>query len=134
MNKNKVTIRQRRIFSKELKKQIVKEIESGKWSVLQAAREYLVSNVSIYNWIEDFSHNLQRGTVIVMQSKSEASQKEELLKKIKELEAALGRKQLEIEVKDKIIEFASEELGVDIKKKYNTGSPASTEKKNKGEK
>jgi hypothetical protein len=69
-----------------------------------------------------------------MQKKSEATQKGELLKKIKELEAALGRKQLELEVKDKIIEFASEELGVDIKKKYSTGSPATSEKKSKDEK
>lgn len=129
MGKNKIEIRQRRIFSTELKKQIVKDIERGKMSVLQASREYSTAVNTVYRWIEKFSHNLQRGTVLIMQNKSEASNKEELFKKIKELEAALGRKQLELEVKDKIIEFASAELGIDIKKKFDTGSSVTTEMK-----
>jgi transposase len=129
MSKSKVILRQRRIFSVELKKQIVKDIEQGKMTVQQTCREYSIVAISVYRWIEKFSHNLQRGTVLIMQKKSDATQKEELLKKIKELEAALGRKQLELEVKEKIIEFASEELGVDIKKKYATGSLNTSQKK-----
>ena len=134
MSKNKVVIRQRRIFSNELKKEIVKDIEKGKTSVLGASKEYSVSAHAVYRWIEKFSHNLQRGTILVMQKKSEAHQKDELLKKIKELEAALGRKQLELEVKEKIIEIASSELGIDIKKKYAGGSSTSSEKKKENEK
>lgn len=134
MNKNSGVIKVRRIFSNELKKQIVKDIEDGKRSVGQTAKEYSVANNSVYRWVEKFSHNLQRGTVLVMQKKSEAHQKEELLKKIKELEAALGRKQLELEVKEKIIEYASEELGVDIKKKFATGLSDTSEKKKGKEK
>lgn len=132
MGNNNVVLRQRRIFSLELKKQIVRDIEKGKMSVYQSAREYSTSVNSIYTWIEKFSHNLHRGTVLVMQKKSEASSKEELLKKIKELESALGRKQLELEINEKIIEFASDELGVDIKKKFATGSSATSEKKGSG--
>lgn len=132
-NKN-VVIQQRRIFSFALKKEIVRDIEKGKMTVQQTAREYSVTAEAVYRWIEKFSHNLQRGTILVMQKKSEANSKEELLKKIKELEAALGRKQLELEVREKIIEFASEELGVDIKKKYGTGSADTSEKKGKSEK
>lgn len=129
MGKNKIEIRQRRIFSTDLKKQIIKDIERGKMSVTQVCREYSTSANSVYRWIEKFSHNLQRGTVLIVQNKSEANNKEELFKKIKELEAALGRKQLELEVKDKIIEFASAELGIDIKKKFDTGSSVTTERK-----
>lgn len=120
MSVKQIILRQRRIFSKELKRTIVKEIESGKTSVLQASREYSISANTVYRWIEKFSSTLQRGTVLVMQKKSEANQRHGLLAKIKELEAALGRKQLELEVKDKIIEFASEAFAVDIKKKYAT--------------
>ena len=122
MGKTTIVIRQRRIFSKELRKEIIRDIEQGKITVSQACREYSVGSTSIYRWIEKFSHNLQLGTVLVMQKKSEANQKEELLKKIKDLEAALGRKQLELEVQEKIIEIASAELGIDIKKKYVTKS------------
>jgi len=120
MDKNKITIRQRRIFSKELKKSIVRDIEGGKMSVLQTSREYSIAANTVYRWIEKYSLNLQRGTILVMQKKSEANQRQALLGKIKELEAALGRKQMELEVKDKIIELASEALSVDIKKKYVT--------------
>ena len=130
----KVQLRQRRIFSVDLKRQIVKDIETGKLSVVGTRREYGVSTSTVYRWIEKFSHSLHPGKVLVMQNKSEANQKDDLLKRIKELEAALGRKQLELEVKEKIIEFASEELGVDLKKKYGTGSPDSSEQKSKGEK
>lgn len=133
MLKNSVIIRQRRTFSDSLKKEIIRDIEKGKSSVSQTAREYCVSANSIYRWIEKFSHNLQRGTVLVMQKKSEANQKAELLKKIKELEAALGRKQLELEVKEKIIEIASEELGIDIKKKYVTELLGGSEKKKRND-
>ena len=134
MGKSKTVIRQRRIFSVQLKKQIVKDIEQGKLTVMQASREYSATAHSVYRWLEKFSHNLHRGTTLVMQNKSEATNKAELLAKIKELEAALGRKQLELEVKEKIIEFASEELGVDIKKKYGTGLSVTSEKKSSKEK
>jgi transposase-like protein len=131
---NNVALRQRRIFSTELKKQIVRDIERGKLTVYQVSREYSIYPSSVYRWIEKFSHNLQRGTVLVMQKKSEASNKEALLKKIKELESALGRKQLELEINEKIIEFASDELGLDIKKKYGTESSGTIEKKSSSEK
>jgi transposase-like protein len=133
MDKNKIIIRQRRIFSVELKKEIVKDIEKGKASVLQTSREYSVSANSVYKWIEKYSQNLHRGTILVMQKKSEANGKQELLLQIKDLEAALGRKQMEIEIKDKIIEFASEEFNVDIKKKYFTKLSNGSAMKNKND-
>ena len=134
MDKNKVAIRQRRVFSAALKKDIIRDIEKGKRSVTQTSREYSVATSSVYRWIEKYSHNLRLGTVLVMEKKSEASGKEELLARIKELEAALGRKQLELEVKDKIIEIASEIYGEDIKKKFEGKLSSSSEEKSKNEK
>ena len=40
-------------------------------------------------------------------------------KRIKDLEAALGRKQLEIDFLNKMIELGGEELGIDLKKKFS---------------
>lgn len=69
---------------------------------------------------------------MIVELKSEAYRSKELEKKIKDLEAALGRKQLEVEFLNKLIELASDDLGIDIKKKHHTrqstGS-ASTQKK-----
>lgn len=57
---------------------------------------------------------------MIVELKSEAYRSKELEKKIKDLEAALGRKQLEVEFLNKLIELASDDLGVDIKKKHHT--------------
>ena len=48
---------------------------------------------------------------------SESYKTKELEKKIQELEAALGRKQMEIDFLNKLIDQGKEELGVDLKKK-----------------
>lgn len=133
MGKINLDLKQRRVFSVPLKRGIVKEIEKGKFTVLQICREYSVCTRTVYRWIYRYSHNLQRGTVLVMQSKSEANGKEELIARIKELEAALGRKQLELEVKDKIIEVASEIYGEDIKKKFEGKLSTSTGEKSKND-
>ncbi|MFN8165980.1 MAG: hypothetical protein U0X76_07390 [Bacteroidia bacterium] len=50
----KITLRQQRIFSLEIRRQTVRDIESGKCSVGQAADELQVSQQAIYGWI----HNL----------------------------------------------------------------------------
>ena len=51
---------------------------------------------------------------------SESYKTKELEKRIQELEAALGRKQLEIDFLNKLIDLGKEELGVDLKKKLFT--------------
>ena len=51
-----------------------------------------------------------------MQDKSEAYRTKELEAQIKELQAALGRKQLEVDLLNKIIEKASVAYGSDFKK------------------
>jgi len=117
-------LRPRRIFSDELKKQAVTLIESGKCSVLKVARDNCVSHQAVYGWLNKYSRYLQSGKTIVVQMESEASKTEDLQKRIRELEAALGRKQLEIDFLNKMIDIGKEELGIDLKKKYST--PPST--------
>jgi len=111
---------------------VVKDIESGKATIAQVCREFFVSDVSVYNWLNKYSKFHKQGATLIVELKSEAYRSKELEKKIKDLEAALGRKQLEVELLHKIIELASDDLGIDIKKKNytqrSTGS-ASTQKK-----
>jgi transposase-like protein len=120
----KLSLKPNRIFSDQLKKKIVKDIEQGKVSVLGVSREYQVSTVSVYRWLNKFSAHLHLSTTLVMQMDSEQYRSKELEKKVAELEAALGRKQMEIDYLNKLIEIASQDLGTDLKK--NTGMPAST--------
>jgi transposase-like protein len=122
--KVKILLKPKRIFSDKLKKKIVKDIEQGKVSVTGASREYQVSNISVYHWLKKFSANLHPSTTLVMQMDSEQYRSKELEKKVQELEAALGRKQLEINYLNKLIEIAGEDFDTDLKK--NISMPAST--------
>lgn len=125
----KETLRQSRVFSEQVKRALVKDIESGKCSVSQACKELSVSMTSVYRWIGKYSRYLQNNKRLVVEDKSEAYQTEQLRKKILELEAALGRKQLELDLIYKVVELASEEYKTDIKKSFlktalsGSGSP-----------
>jgi len=114
--KVKVSLRPRRIFSDELKKKIVRDIEAGKVNVGGVKREYQVSETAIYKWLKKFSAHLHPTTTIVIQMDSEQYRTKELEKKIAELEAVVGRKQIEIDFLNKLIEIADQDMGTDIKK------------------
>jgi transposase-like protein len=128
----KTNLRASRVFSEALKKKVVKDIESGKATVLQASREYSVSFQAIYQWLNKYSRHLQSSKRIVVEMKSESYKTRELEKRIQELEAALGRKQLEVDFLNKMIELGSEQVGVDIKKKFSTPPFNGSDSTNKG--
>ena len=87
----KESLRQTRIFSEQVKRDLVKDIESGKCSVSQASKELNVHVSSVYKWIGKYSRYLQNNKRLVVEDKSEAYQTEHLRRKILELEAALGK-------------------------------------------
>lgn len=117
--KVKLSLRPRRIFSDKLKKKVVKDIEQGKVNVTGASLEYEISIQSVYCWLKKFSTHLHPSTTLVMQMDSEQYRSKELEKKVAELEAALGRKQLEIDYLNKLIEIAGKDIGTDLKKNIN---------------
>lgn len=107
---------QRRVFSQEFKKRVVKEIESGQYTVLQASREFDVSFQTVYRWLYRYSRYLQKNKVLVVEEQSEQRKRLELEQQIKDLEAALGRKQMEVDFLNKLIELAGQEYNTDLKK------------------
>jgi uncharacterized coiled-coil protein SlyX len=64
-----------------------------------------------------------------VEEKSEQYRRKELEQRIKDLEAALGRKQMEIDLLNKLIEVANQEYRTDLKKNISkmssngSGSP-----------
>jgi len=107
-----------RYFSESFKKEKVKQLVAKQISIKELSELYNVSRTSIYKWIYQYSPHHKKGTIKVVQMESEALKTKVLLAKVAELERALGRKQLEIDYNDKVIELTSKELGYDIKKKY----------------
>ena len=116
--------RRNRHFSEEFKRQVVDKLILKSFTVLQASRQYQVSTSTIYRWLYQYSPYHEKGVRIVVEMESEAAKNRQLQEKIAHFERVIGRKQLEIDFLNKLIEVASEELGVDIKKNYST-SPSS---------
>ena len=110
-----------RTFSPEFKKEKVALIEEGEMTVIQLSRLYNVSRQAVYIWIAKYG-KLPRTERVVVEKKSESKKNIELLKKIEELERIIGKQQVELLYKEKVIELGSELLGSDIEKKYDMQS------------
>jgi transposase-like protein len=130
---NKRQIQKRRYFSEELRREIVKKIEKNELTVTGASREYEVSNTAIYKWMYRYSLHLRKGIRLVMEKKSHTELIKSLQEKIHTLECAVGQKQMVIDILNKTLEFGSEEVGFDIKKKFGgkSSSGTKTSKKNR---
>jgi len=124
MKANLKQLGKRRQYSEEFKKEIVSIFESGKLSVLQIEKLYGVNNVSIYNWIYKFSTFNEKGFRIVEMKESSIEKMKELELKVKELEQAVGQKQMKIDYLEKMIDIANDDLKIDIKKNSNTQQSA----------
>lgn len=125
-------IRKMRKYSEEFKRELVKLFEQGKYSVCQLERLYGVTNNTIYRWIYKYSTFNEKGYRIIEMKKSQTNKVKELEDRIKELERLLGRKQIEIDYLETMMEVAKEELDIDIKKNFSTarsGKPGSRKKK-----
>ena len=129
MKANLRRLRKHRVYSEEFKQQIVKDFESGKYSVCQLEKLHGISNVSIYKWIYKFSTFNKKGYRVVEHKKSSQNKVKELERQIKELQAALGRKQIQIDYLETMMEVAKEEFNIDIKKNYATPPSKSSVKK-----
>ena len=113
-----------RTFSETFRKSKVKEIVEKRLTVQQVSELYDVSRTSVYKWIYKYS-NLEKGTKQVIEMESESFKTKQLLEQVAELERIVGQKQLEIDLLDSTLKSASEELGYDLKKKYEPKSSKS---------
>jgi transposase-like protein len=117
--KNQLEIRERRIFSEELKKKAVKELVGKRTTIKSLMAEHQVSANSIYKWLYKYSPYHEGKCILVVQMKSEELKNSELRQRMAELERIVGQKQLEIDFLNKLLEIGSGELGFDLKKNFS---------------
>ena len=124
--------RQNRYFSEDIKKKIVRDLEKNLIRISDVCQTYQVSRTSIYRWIYTYSAMAKKKHKQVVEPKSDTARIKALEERIKDLERALGQKQLMIDFKDKMIELAEQRYNVDIKKKLGLKalSGSDTTKKN----
>lgn len=110
--------RQYRYFSEKFKKQKVRDIENNLIGVSELCREYEVTRTAVYKWIYKYSAMKKKGIRQVIETESDTKKLQALKEQVRELERALGQKQLLIDFQSKVIELAEEEYQIDIKKKF----------------
>ena len=122
---------QNRYFSTDFKKKRVRELENNLVCIADICKTYHVSRTSVYRWIYKYSSMAKREVKQVVETKSDTKKIQSLEERIKELERALGQKQMLLDIKDKMIEIAEETYDIDIKKKLasKASSGSSTTKK-----
>lgn len=125
-----------RNFSEEFKRKKVKELENNLVTISEICKTHHVSRSAVYKWVYKYSIMVKKGVKQVVEAKSDTRKIKLLEERIKELERMVGKKQIALEFKDKMIEIAEETYGIDIKKKLGsklssgtTSTDPSTEEK-----
>jgi len=120
----KRVVRSTRYFSEDFKRKKVEEIDKRITSISDICKEYDVSNTAVYRWVYKYSLMRKKGVKMVVEAQSDTAKIKALKEHIKELEQLLGQKQFEVDFMEKQMEIASEDYGVDFKKKPS--GPASS--------
>jgi transposase len=131
MNKTGKRINRIRKFSEDFKLKLVKEYEQGYRSVPELEKFYEISNATIYNWIYKYSKYNKKSIQVVEMKDSQTHKIKQMEARIKELERAVGQKQMNIDFLEKMIELAKEEFNIDIKKNSNTPQSGGSKKTGK---
>jgi uncharacterized protein YlxW (UPF0749 family) len=89
----------------------------NEYTVRNISELYGVSTTAVYKWVYKYSILYQKGYKQIVEPMSTTRKVKELQNRIKELEQAVGQKQMKVDFLEKLIEIADDELGIDIKKK-----------------
>lgn len=108
----------RKIYSDSLKREVIREVESGKLSKIEARRKYKIPGSStIISWMRKFDGKPSEYRSIMDYKKSD---KDALIRRIKELERKLEDEQIRSEGLSKMIDIAEDQLKIAIRKKSVT--------------
>ena len=115
-----------RYFSEEARIAIVQEIDEENLSKAEAARKYSVSQTAIYRWIRIYSPHYRVPLVKVVEHESDSQKNKKLAAELAQAYESLGRLQTEHMLLEKIVDLASNELGIDLKKNFESRPSSSS--------
>lgn len=128
MKKSAVHLQPKRYFSETFKKTRVKEYETGEFTVNEISRLFSIKEGVIYRWIHQYSHYNKKKLRVVEMEESSTKKIKDLSTRISELERMLGQKQIRIDLLEKMIELAEQDLGIDVKKNFTTQASTGSKK------
>jgi len=103
-----------RRYSEALKLKAVQAIDAGEMNQSEAARAYGCTKGAVNQWMKKYSKNRQRIKVVHVAMKDEQD-------RIRELESALAKAHMKLEVYEKMMEYVRDEDGIEVKKNTDTG-------------
>lgn len=118
MDKRK--LRRTRNFSEAIRRKAVEKFRAGKYTAKELAELYHCSTTSVYRWIYKYSPADQPKLNVVQMADSTDKKLKDLQQRIAELERALGRKQIQVDFYEKMVELAKQEYNIDLKKNFYT--------------
>ena len=112
-------------YSMSFKQQVVRELESGRFSSIGEANEHygITGTTTVRNWLLKYGRNHLCPKVVRVEKPDEKDQILQLKKQIKQLKEALGQTQAENVINQEFLKIACEQLGQDLdsfKKKAGT--------------
>ena len=118
-------------YSLAFKQKVIREIETGKFSIGEARRIYDIKGcATIPGWLKKLGKHHLLDKVVRIEMKGEKDKLKELERQKKQLESALAQEHLKNLCLEALIESAEEHYGVDLKK--NFGEKASKRLSSKG--
>jgi len=118
--KNGRSLNRKRKFSEEFRKQLVREFEGKKFTLLELSKLHNIHLSVLYKWVHKYTLNPSPNSVIIEMKESSTEKLKSYQDRIKELEQIVGQKQIKIDYLDKIIDSANEHYETDLKKTLST--------------
>jgi transposase len=112
-----------RYFSEAFKRKKVEELDKRITRISEICREYKVSAPAVYRWIYKYSLMKKKAIKMVVEPESDTAKIKALKDHIEQLEQLLGQKQFQLDFLERQLQVASEQYGIDLKKKVS-GQPS----------
>ena len=115
------------VYSLAFKRQVVDEIESGRFTLTSAALHYGINgSMTVRRWVRSFGKNHLLAKVVRVETVDEGDLILQLRKQVQQLQNALGQTQATSVLTAEYLKLACEQLGQDVEafKKKSDGSPS----------
>jgi len=105
-----------RRYSGCFKRQVVAELENGRFGSIDAARRHyeIGGSSTIQKWLKQLGQNHLKPKVVRVEAPDEADRIAQLQQRVKQLERALGQTQAENVLRGEYLKLACEQLGQEV--------------------
>lgn len=117
-------VRVLRRYSEAFKRSVVADVESGRYTALEAAAAHQVHFVSVYKWLKTLGGPDSHNRIVRIEMPNERDRIKDLEREKRALESALAQAHMKIILLESTVEVLEEKAGQTKKK---TDTPSSSE-------